>query len=188
MMLSLLSIIRLTTNATDSYCEGWKSLSKTGSKNIFVPTTGVFAAICSRHDFVLGLMDMQTTGEKIEYPLSILNQVKETYGTNICIAYDVSCKLGKAIEYTEKVSDLKEAPLTIGAFHIYGHEASCQAQYHPKVISNLGLIDGEGCERFWSFMSPFVIPTRYMTEFNRHLFLNLLVNHYHEQKFKALGN
>ncbi|KAG2212230.1 hypothetical protein INT45_011872, partial [Circinella minor] len=149
---------RLTTNATDSYCEGWKSLSKTGSRNIFVPTTGVFAAICSRHDFVLGLMDMQTAGEKIEYLLSILNQVKETYGTNICIAYDVSCKLGKAIEYTEKVSDLKEAPLTIGAFHIYGHEAS-----------------------------PFVIPTRYMTEFNRHLFLNLLVNHYHEQKFKALG-
>ncbi|KAI7847560.1 hypothetical protein BDC45DRAFT_610967 [Circinella umbellata] len=178
---------RLTTNATDSYCEGWKSLSKTGSKNIFVPTTGVFAAICSRHDFVLGLMDMQTTGEKIGYPLSILNQVKKTYGTNICIAYDVSCKLGKAIEYTKKVSDLKEAPLTIGAFYIYDHEASCQAQYHSKVISNLGLIDSEGCERFWSFMSPFVIPTRYMTEFNRHLFLNLLVNHYHEQKLKALG-
>ncbi|KAG2210395.1 hypothetical protein INT45_005491, partial [Circinella minor] len=88
--------------------------------------------------------------------------------------------------YTEKVSDLKEAPLTIGAFHIYGHKASCQAQYHPKVISNLGLIDCEGCKRFWSFISPFVIPTRYMTEFNRHLFLNLLVNHYHEQKFKAL--
>ncbi|KAG2215395.1 hypothetical protein INT45_013584 [Circinella minor] len=142
---------------TDNYCEGWKSLSKSGSRSTFVPTTGVFASICSRHDFVLALVDMQTTGEKIEYPLSILNQVKETYGTNLCIAYDVSCKLDKAIECTEKISDLKEAPLTIGAFDIYGHEASCQAQYHPKLIPNLGLIDGE-------------------------------VNHYHEQKFEALGH
>ncbi|KAI7856771.1 hypothetical protein BDC45DRAFT_579849 [Circinella umbellata] len=70
-------------------------------------------------------MDMQTTGEKVEYPLSILNEFKEAYDTNIYIAYDVSCKLGKVIEYTEKVSDLKEAPLTTGAFYIYGHEVSC---------------------------------------------------------------
>ncbi|KAI7846797.1 hypothetical protein BDC45DRAFT_580853 [Circinella umbellata] len=91
-------------------------------------------------------MDMQTTGEKIEYPLSILNQVKETYGTNICIAYDVSCKLGKAIEYTEKVSDLKEAPLTIGAFHIMVMKLRAK---HNTIQSDIKswFNDGEGCER-----------------------------------------
>ncbi|KAI9253789.1 hypothetical protein BDA99DRAFT_562751 [Phascolomyces articulosus] len=57
---------RPSFNNTDknTACEGWKSLSKSGTKKASIPTTGVFMAMCSRHSFVLTLMDMDTTGEK----------------------------------------------------------------------------------------------------------------------------
>ena len=34
--------------------------------------------------------------------------------------------------------------------HAYGHEWACQLVYNPRLISGLGLSDGEGTERLWS--------------------------------------
>ncbi|KIK11422.1 hypothetical protein PISMIDRAFT_19535, partial [Pisolithus microcarpus 441] len=36
------------------------------------------------------------------------------------------------------------------AMHAYGHEWACQLVYNPRLISGLGLSDGEGTERLWS--------------------------------------
>ncbi|KAI7854096.1 hypothetical protein BDC45DRAFT_140724 [Circinella umbellata] len=183
--------IQLTTQRSYNYdniaCDGWKSLSKTGIKRKSVPTTGVFMTMCSRHSFVLSLMDMNTTGEKADYPLSVLYQIKNTYGNNIAILYDVACKMGKGLKHTPQLSDLANVPRAIGAFHVYGHDAPCQVAFNPKVVKGIGLVDGEDCERYWSVCSPFVTATRYMTEYNRHLFFTILTDHYHEQKLKSLG-
>ncbi len=35
-------------------------------------------------------------------------------------------------------------------FHAYGHQWACQLWYHPHKDKLWGLLDGEGCERFWS--------------------------------------
>ena len=36
------------------------------------------------------------------------------------------------------------------AMHAYGHEWACQLVYNPRLISGLGLSDGEGTEHLWS--------------------------------------
>ncbi|KAI9253790.1 hypothetical protein BDA99DRAFT_562752 [Phascolomyces articulosus] len=91
------------------------------------------------------------------------------------------------MKYTPKLSGLENVPRAIVAFHVYGHQPACQVQFNPKLVKGIGLVDGEGCERGWSMLSPYNIATRYMTEFNRHLFLTMLINHYHEQKIESLG-
>ncbi|KAI7849144.1 hypothetical protein BDC45DRAFT_449133 [Circinella umbellata] len=91
---------------------------------------------------------MNTTGEKADYPLSVLNQVKNTYGNNIAILYDVACKMGKGLKHTPQLSDLANVPRAIGAFHVYGHDAPCQVAFNPKVVKGIGLVDGEDCERY----------------------------------------
>src|SRR5258705_8348490 len=40
--------------------------------------------------------------------------------------------------------------LGVSIFHAYRHQWACQLWYHPCKDALWGLLDGEGCERFWS--------------------------------------
>ncbi|KAI8365457.1 hypothetical protein EDC96DRAFT_509802 [Choanephora cucurbitarum] len=48
----------------------------------------------------------------------------------------------------------------VTAFHAYAHTMACQVKYNPRYIPNFGHTDGEGCERFWSYLDGFVFMTR----------------------------
>lgn len=74
----------------------------------------------------------------------------------------------------------------VTAFHAYAHTVNCQVLYNPRYVNGLGLtgtrinfrmkifclniskyVDGEGCERFWSYLNRFVSITRGMKATNR---------------------
>ena len=40
----------------------------------------------------------------------------------------------------------------VSVFHAFGHEAACQALYHPQKCPGFGCTDGEGCERCWALL------------------------------------
>ncbi|KAG2218331.1 hypothetical protein INT45_007726 [Circinella minor] len=80
------------------------------------------------------------------------------------------------------------APMAVSVFHVYGHEAKCQAKYHPYTLAGFGLRDGENLEHLWSYLGGFSSTTRYMSPENRQLVLTLGLDHYASKKFKKIGH
>lgn len=95
----------------------------------------------------------------------------------------------------------------VTAFHAYAHKLSCQVKYHPLYLDGFGQtgtlytsqyigffeninatldlffeIDGEGCERIWSFLNGFISMTRSMSKGNRELVLAEAVDYFKNQK------
>ena len=66
----------------------------------------------------------------------------------------------------------------VTAFHAYAHTMACQVNYNPRYIQNFGYTDGEGCERFWSFLDGFVSMTRSMSRRNRQLLITDAADHF----------
>lgn len=80
----------------------------------------------------------------------------------------------------------------------------CQVEYNPRFLKHFGetgvykrsnfnimqsmtdLLDGEGCERFWSYMNKFVPMTRSMLASNRRLLVTDAVSYFKEDKMIAL--
>ena len=87
----------------------------------------------------------------------------------------------------DRLEAIHNAPLAIGIFHSYGHERSCQAQFHPYVVEGLGLTDGEACERLWSYLGGHATTTRYMTPFNRTMLLTMALDHFKEKRTLSIG-
>jgi hypothetical protein len=52
-------------------------------------------------------------------------------------------------------------------FHSYVHNWKCQLEFSPRLNDGLGLSDGEGLERLWSYLSTLVSPLRYSTRSHR---------------------
>src|SRR5258708_7832021 len=62
-------------------------------------------------------------------------------------------------------------------FHAYGHQWACQLWYHPCKDTLWGLLDGEGCERFWSKLCH-LISGLCVTGYHCHLFvLDMQIKH-----------
>ncbi|KAI7853825.1 hypothetical protein BDC45DRAFT_441537, partial [Circinella umbellata] len=132
---------------------------------------GVYGATCS-HDFSLAFMNIKTPGERYYIRLIlVLNQIIKKFGSHIAIMYDVGCKLKPALKNVGELSPIHNAPMAVSVFHIYGHEAKCQAKYHPYTLAGFGLRDGENLERLWSYLGGFSSTTRYMSPENRQLVL-----------------
>ncbi|KAI8390221.1 hypothetical protein BD560DRAFT_319709, partial [Blakeslea trispora] len=74
----------------------------------------------------------------------------------------------------------------VTAFHAYAHNMACQVKYNPKYIPEFGYTDGEGCERFWSYLNGFVSMTRSMSSSNRLLVITDSVSHFGYQKMLEL--
>ncbi|GAA6086757.1 uncharacterized protein LOC120488660 isoform X2 [Tachysurus ichikawai] len=69
--------------------------------------------------------------------------------------------------------------LAIPAFHVYGHKFPCQIKYSTR---RLGLTDGEGMERLWSFLQRFARVTKEMTPSHRLDLLTDALLHYGRRK------
>ena len=44
----------------------------------------------------------------------------------------------------------------------FGHEAACQALYHPQKCPGFGCTDGEGCERCWALLQKLTGVSAYL--------------------------
>lgn len=49
-------------------------------------------------------------------------------------------------------NEFKRIAFAVSIFHMYGHAFKCQARFSPRFLSKVGLTDGEGCERIWSWV------------------------------------
>ncbi|POW08653.1 hypothetical protein PSTT_07380 [Puccinia striiformis] len=129
---------------------------------------GLFASTC-RHDVPLIIANIHKTGEKLYYPLSIIcNFLVDFPDYKVGVLYDIGCHLEAHIKKRNLLSD-RIADLQFGTsvFHAYVHEWSCQVKYNPRFNDGWGLTDGEGLERFWSFLSPLVSTLRVSTRLHR---------------------
>ncbi|KNE88232.1 hypothetical protein PSTG_18372, partial [Puccinia striiformis f. sp. tritici PST-78] len=122
---------------------------------------GLFASTC-RHDVPLMLINIYKTGEKLYYPISILrNFLADFPNHKVGVLYDIGCHLEAHITKRNLLSDrISDLRFGTSVFHSYVHEWSCQVKYNPRFNDWWGLTDGEGLERFWSFMSPLVSNLR----------------------------
>ncbi|KAI8354536.1 hypothetical protein BD560DRAFT_289244, partial [Blakeslea trispora] len=80
--------------------------------------------------------------------------------TKYGLMYDIACLVRKGLEKSFPVLKDKDTWYGVTAFHAYAHTMACQVNYNPKYIPNFGCTDGEGCERFWSYLDGFVSMTR----------------------------
>jgi hypothetical protein len=55
----------------------------------------------------------------------------------------------------------------IPIFHVQAHGGNCLRLYHPRRAPDLGLVDGECCERAFAYMGKFSYTTRNMSPQNR---------------------
>jgi hypothetical protein len=83
------------------------------------------------------------------------------------------------------VADKSQFALPV--LHCYGHKMHCQVEYSPRYLAGFGLTDGEGIERFWSYLGDFTKLTRGMTKSNRQITLLLAAKEYGALKMASIG-
>jgi hypothetical protein len=136
--------------------------------------TGLFSLSCARHDIPLKFSNM-FHGERYIYPKMVLEEVgitpankRHADGTLVLIGglgttyifYDIGCKFGKSFGDTG-------FKYCVPKMHAYAHQGECFRRFHPSFVEGVGCCDGEGCERIWKALSPFVYMTRNMLAANR---------------------
>ncbi|KIK34569.1 hypothetical protein CY34DRAFT_26825 [Suillus luteus UH-Slu-Lm8-n1] len=103
--------------------------------------TGVMALIC-HHDIPLFFGNIDSPGEQQKYSVALLQHLFSLLPPQVTVValYDVGCMLAHRLRFATT------------AMHAYGHEWACQLVYNPCICLGLGLSDGEGTERLWSWL------------------------------------
>lgn len=118
----------------------------------FFADTGIMSLIC-RHDRLLFAVNMTHRGERQHYALALLFRLCQQIPLimTIGLLYDIACQLKRSfLKYGYLRQFFSRMTFAVSVFHAYGHQWSCQVIYHPCKCNSFGLLDGEGCERFWS--------------------------------------
>ncbi|KIK73706.1 hypothetical protein PAXRUDRAFT_177673 [Paxillus rubicundulus Ve08.2h10] len=117
-------------------------------------------AMLCRHDRVLWLVNMTSAGKKQHYALALIQRLFNHLPSDMSVGllYDIGCQLERSCRKWDFFSEeiISRLTLTITVFHAYGHQWPCQVIYHPWKHVGFGLLDGEGCERLWSFLKPLI--------------------------------
>ncbi|KIK15530.1 hypothetical protein PISMIDRAFT_16447 [Pisolithus microcarpus 441] len=93
--------------------------------------TGLMALICEQQKYGIALID---------HLFSLLPPQ-----ANVVVLYDVGCVLSRSLSRFDIFDRVITSRLRFAttAMHAYGHEWACQLVYNPRLISGLGLSDGE---------------------------------------------
>ncbi|OAV86744.1 hypothetical protein PTTG_03001 [Puccinia triticina 1-1 BBBD Race 1] len=127
--------------------------------------TGLFGSCC-RHDIPLKLTNIEGTGEKLYYPVSILDNILNAFPSKkIGVLYDIGCHLDAHRNLLGRRID--QVAFGTSVFHAYVHNWACQIKYNPRYNTKWGLSNGEGMERLWSGISDLVGPLRSATRIHR---------------------
>ena len=129
-------------NCKDSFVSVDEKCQK-ASIQLFVVTT-LMALLC-HHDRVLWLVNMTSAGEKQYYVLALIQCLLNHLSNDVSLSilYDIGCQLPCVT-------------FAISVFHTFGHQWPCQIVYHPCKREGFGLMDGEGCKRFWRSLKVLV--------------------------------
>ncbi|KAH9808234.1 hypothetical protein DFH28DRAFT_910459 [Melampsora americana] len=140
--------------------------------------TGLFALAC-RHDVPLLLANIYQTGEKLYYPLSLIQSLLDDFPElRVGILYDIGCQLDKHIKKQNKIPEYqRRIVLGTSVFHAYVHSWGCQLHYNPRFLDFWGLSDGEGLKRLWSDLTPLIARLRTLTRLHRLHRANFIQQH-----------
>ncbi|RDB20434.1 hypothetical protein Hypma_012497 [Hypsizygus marmoreus] len=184
--------MKVPTSALDGCNESFLAADEKRMKasTRFFSDTGLMALLCC-HDRVLWLSNMTTAGERQYYALALIERLFENIpeAMTVGLLYDIGCQLHRSCEkwnFLEKYRD--RISFGISVFHAYGHQWACQVIYHPRKCKGFGLSDGEGCERFWSFIKP-LIPSLRVSGYYRRLYsIDSQVQFLDAKSLLTLGN
>ncbi|XP_050409529.1 uncharacterized protein LOC126824362 [Patella vulgata] len=122
---------------------------RSNQTNSKLDITGLFGSIC-KHDVPLQFLNMDR-GESLAYSSFLAMEFSSLSSEQIVISYDIACSLEKHLKKNN--NDLLERIiLTVPVFHSFAHNLTCQLNFGQRFVKETGLVDGEGIERFWSFL------------------------------------
>eukprot|EP00794_Sanderia_malayensis_P000768 gene768-60_t len=158
------------------------------NRNRFFDIKAVFGSVC-RHEFPLKFLNLKH-GERIAYPVMLikehLEEIVKKPELYLHVSYDIACILKRHLESSKQESLLNKFSLSLPAFHTYAHRPSCQVLFGARYCDNVGLTDGEQCERLWSYLRCFSAITKEMTEANRQDVLTDALLYYSRKKIEKL--
>ena len=132
-----------------------------GASNTGTQLPGYVARM--QDDRALFLANMTTASEKQYYAFALLQELFDHLPINVTVGllYDISCTIHRScVKYGFLCELLPCLSFAISIFHAYGHQWACQIVYHPRKCTGFGLSNGEGCERFWSWLKKLIPSLR----------------------------
>ena len=88
----------------------------------------------------------------MKYPLAMVDHLVETYGSDICLGYDIMCAFIKTLSRSclgaKRIAFRLEG--VVPSFHGHAHNRGCQLHWHPMYREGVGLE-----ERANRFLEPF---------------------------------
>ncbi|KAK6187290.1 hypothetical protein SNE40_005353 [Patella caerulea] len=165
------------------------NLLRSKVKNSKLDVTGVFGSIC-KHEIPLQFLNM-SKGESLAYSAFLVEEfVKDRSHVEpkpLTVTYDIACSLAKYLQ-RHNPGVMEKLQLAVPVFHSFGHNMSCQLTYGQRYVPSTGLVDGEGIERFWSYLRPFKKITKEMTLNNRSDLLTEAMIYSTEKTIIKIGN
>ncbi|KAI0795176.1 hypothetical protein BC629DRAFT_1439482 [Irpex lacteus] len=164
-----------TGQAEMNTCSGFTALLLANLKKAKgLNATGVVGVACSRHEHWRpnGLGDLQKGERQCNVDYVLLSAL---VGVSIplLITYDIACQYFKAfwtrmLGFPEgmrlAVPDQTWVTAKVPKGHIRAHEDACQGPYSLNYTVGVGLTDGEGIERLWSWLNKVAASSKEMTQ------------------------
>ena len=126
---------------------------------------------------------------RMKYPLAIVNRLMDTYGTDICLGYDIMCAFTKTLSRSvlgkKKVAFRLQG--VVPSFHGHAHNRGCQLNWHPMYIEGVGLEDFEECERTFCKSNELASVTRLASAYHRQQHIDEHFMFHDQDKHAASG-
>jgi hypothetical protein len=105
----------------------------------------------------------------MKYPLAVVNQLFDRYGTDIGLGYDIMCAFTKTLARSSLGAKTVAFRLqgVVPAFHGHAHNRCCQVHWHPMYMEGVGLEDFEECEQTFYRSNELASITRLTSLFHR---------------------
>eukprot|EP00795_Rhopilema_esculentum_P007287 gene7287-12983_t len=176
--------IKKSENPCNQYKAGEITDSiRSKGKNAKYDEKAVLGRIC-RHGHPKGFISLKH-GERIAYAVYELKRMVEPYKSSpevkLKCMYDIACILDVHLQNNKDygLEDIfDKIQFGIPIFHSYVHKSRCQVLYSPRRCDGLGLTDGEGIERLWSYLRKFSYMTKEMKSNRRTDTLTEALLHY----------
>lgn len=105
----------------------------------------------------------------MKYPLAIVHQLLQDFGSDICLAYDIMCAFITTLKDSclgDKIVALNLSGV-VPAFHGHAHNRFCQVHWHPIYVEGVGMEDFEECERTFACSNELASVTRLASPYHR---------------------
>jgi hypothetical protein len=126
---------------------------------------------------------------RAKYPLAIVSKAMEVLGDRHLYGYDIGCSFQSTVLSSSLGARFQTtgSRFCVNAFHGYAHNYACQLKNHPIFVEGMGLEDLETMERIFSASNHVAPLTRYVSAYNRRVFIDLFFNTWDDDKYQNLG-